>query len=277
MKKLLSLLILLTHVICCSPIQLTQEQINQYHDDGYLLIENALDLEEVARLKKTVDGVVDGYEAEEYATQFAHNAHGAEYYNIRNALEYTSDLDYVMDHPRIFDSITTLMGNKIRLVNFNLFIRHPVEKTAMNNKLGLFHVDLGATYDKTREHYPMQINVQIFLTDLLGENEGNLLVIPGTHHPKPGVKLHGYAQLPECNSYLEKGELPPGTVQIKAKAGDVLIHALELWHAVGPNFSKNTRKSIGLRYGQKELKEFQLKVPSDVKKRLNHRRRALVS
>ncbi len=280
MKIKFSLILLLTTMICAQsePIRLSKQQIEQYHRDGYLLIKGALRASEVAQIKQTVDDVINAYVTREYSAQFAQHAHGKDYFNIRNTLEYTDKLDYLIDYPNLINMVTTLMGTDIRLVNFNLFVRGPCsQQNALNNKLAMFHVDVGASYKKIANKFPMQINLQVFLTDMTDDYQGNFMAIPGTHLPQPGFKLNGYAQLPECNGYLEKGQLPPGTIQIKAQAGDILLHSTELWHAVAPNYSKNIRKSIGIRYGQKQLKEYHLPVTPHILQRMTARQRSLLN
>ncbi len=273
MKKIIGLVICMTHFAFGSPCHLTKEQAQQLQQKGYVVLEGILDKEEVELVRTIVDGIVAAYQIKEWDNAFAKGSHGKDYYNIRTALDYTSGLDYLIDHPKLYDVITSLMGHNIHITTFNLFVRKPCTQST-DNKLGLFHVDVGATSKKTAANFPMQINVQFFLTDLPDENAGNFMVVPGTHF---NHLSDGYHQIAECNKYLEKDLLPPGTVQIKAKAGDVLIHFLEVWHAVAPNYSNNTRKSIGLRYGQKSVRNENFKINPDILGRMTTRQRGLLS
>ena len=70
--------------------------------------------------------------------------------------------------------------------------------------------------------------------------------------------------------------MPPNVIQLKVKSGDAVIHSLNLWHAVSPNLSDNTRISVSLRYGQLWFRTFYNYLNEDVLKRLSARQRRLL-
>lgn len=256
-------------------LPLTEEQLKNWNRDGYLIVENILTKEELQRLLSEVDNVVAQQDDNDRRKNTEKN-HGKEYFNIHNPFEYTDALDYLLDHPKTFDIVTFLMGPYIQAMSCHVFVRHPSHANSTN--IGKFHTDSGPSLQRILPapgNLPLQLKVQFFLTDILDDNLSNFIAIPGSHL-KRVTYHHPYCLIPECNQYLEKGELPPGAKQLKVKAGDILIHTLTLWHAVAPNLSQNTRRSISIRYGQMWFKDYYSNITETVRSRMTQRQRRLL-
>lgn len=258
------------------PPPLSKEQLSSWHQNGYLILENMLSQHEIDKLLRAVDTIILLHEKTQSDVKSTKKAHGKEYYNIHNPFDYTSTLDYLLDHPKTFDIITFLMGPYIQAMSCHIFVRHPSKANSTN--IGKFHTDSGPALQRilpTPTNLPLQLKFQYFLTDVQTDNASNFIAIPGSHL-KPVNYHHPHCLIPECNKYVEKGLLPPDAIQLKLKAGDVLVHALTLWHAVAPNNTKNTRRSISLRYGQTFFKDYHFKISETVLGRMTPRQRRLL-
>ncbi|WP_253305919.1 phytanoyl-CoA dioxygenase family protein [unidentified bacterial endosymbiont] len=255
-------------------LPLGSQQLERWHRDGFLILENVLSPQEIVDLLGEVGTVIS-----QHNNVSSHNTsqfHGKKYYNIHNPFDYTEGLDYLLDHPKTFNVVTYLMGPYIRAMSCHLFVRHPCRDGSTN--LQKFHTDSGPALQRilpTRENLPLQLKFQFFLTNVKEDNASNFIAIPGSHLRR--VEEHNpYCLISEANQYLEKGQLPPGAVQLKLKAGDVLIHALTLWHAVAPNHSNQSRLSISIRYGQMWFRDYYFAAAPHIMARMTPRQRRLL-
>lgn len=232
---------------------------DDYKRDGCLLIPAALAADEVARVTADVDELVDRLRGEpDFATRHMESAHSV---RVRHAVGQEPRLLRLVDHPAILGHVVRALGPYVALVGSEVFVRS--ESTAT---MAPFHTDGGPAMQFVRldhAHRALQLKVQIFLTDLPGPDHGNLIVIPGSHGRVPNSReldVDDY-WLHEANEYVDRGEMPPGAVQVRAAAGDALLFPYSLWHAVAPNTGGRTRKSVILRYGHLWHRPFDYLVP----------------
>lgn len=256
-------------------MNLDKQQLAFWHNNGYLLLKKVLNPEQVAKLRIAVDDVVQVHEGQDGQSNTS-GYHGKEYYNIHNPLDYTTELDYLLDYQDTFDIVLQLMGPYIKVMGCHVFVRHPSD--AKHSNIGKFHTDSGPSLQQQipdPENPALQLKFQYFLTDIQQDNASNFIAIPGSHRVR--VKDQNiFCLLPECNQYLEQGRLPPDAIQLKVEAGDVLIHALTLWHAVAPNFSQQSRKSISIRYGQMWFQSYHFGLDEQRMQRLSKRQQRLL-
>ena len=255
---------------------LTQEQSRFLQENGYLIIEDVLVKKEIHTLLQTANTIIKNHEKDKVDDKNTRKNHGVDYYNIHNPLEYSEVFDFLIDHFISFDIIRYLMGPYIQLNGCHIFVRRPTSNNLGN--IGKFHTDSGPALQRILPlpgNLPLQLKVQFFLTDVLTENQSNFWAVPGSHLRQVGYH-HPFCFIPQYNAYLERGDLPPDAIQVKLKAGDILFHHLNLWHAVAPNFSNQTRISISLRYAQMWFKEYYSYYSSAIIDRMTPRRRRLL-
>jgi len=143
-----------------------------------------------------------------------------------------------------------------------------------------FHTDGGLSLRQvivTDESIVLQVKVQYFLTDVSASDSGNFLYLPGSHR-RPADEVTAQCFIPEVNRILDSGKLPEGTVEVHAAAGDVIVFPHSIWHAVGPNTSGYSRKSIIFRYGQLWCRPVDYdRVPDAALARMTDRQRRLLA
>ena len=256
---------------------LSSHQVDTLFQQGYLVLKNIFDASSVRTLRSVADGVIQSSMQDRTANS-SQSYHNATYYNIHDTLRHTTRLDFLMDSEAFFPAITQLMGPFIQMMGMHVFVRHPVTDRAQRNNIMRFHTDSGPAIQRifpSRDSLPLQLKIQIFLTDVAQPYAGNFTVIPGSHLKKVD-NYSPYCLVDSCNDALEQGDMPPGAKQLLIQSGDAVIHMLNLWHAVSENHSSHTRKSISLRYGQLWFRQYYSYLTDDIISRLSPRQRRLV-
>lgn len=257
-------------------LSLRQQEISFFHNNGYLILKGLFHQSEITRMHGAAQKILQNVESKT-SDKTSKNYHDRNYYNIHDVLKHTDDFDHLIDSNRFFDVITHLMGPFIQMMSLHLFVRHSNCDSKKSNIMR-FHTDSGPALQHI---YPdlrslsLQLKIQVFLTNVEEENHGNFICIPGSHLRK--VKNYSkYCLIDECNQYVDSDRMPPDSLQLKVKAGDAIIHSLNLWHTVSPNLSGNTRLSVSLRYGQLWFRTFYHYLDESVMKRLSPRQRRLL-
>ena len=229
---------------------LTDDERSTFMRDGYLIIRNVLSAEEVDHLRRRAERLAKMGEVTNAVLR--EELYHRNSYKLTNVFNMTRDFDFLLDHPRVFGKLVSLIGWHIQLMGCELFIRGPSETQLITG----FHTDLGQAQQQilpTPENLMLQVKAQFFLTDLSAPDSGNFLLIPGSHVWRVAD------QNPDCligpvNDSVREGKNEFGYQQVLVQPGDVLIFPWSLWHAVGPNTSGRTRVSVTLRYGQLALR-----------------------
>lgn len=214
---------------------------------GYIHLKEVLTQNEISKTLRAIDSLIFEHIQHNPELKDEKNAFGKGAFRIYEALEKLDEIDFLIDHPKVFDLLRALIGDYIQLMGSEIFIRNPHNSVAER-----FHTDAGPAIQKFiyQDQMPLlQLKIQFFLTDTLTENSGNFMCIPGTHRVlvkkyEPGCFIE------ECNESLDQGVYPPHTHQFLAKAGDAIIFPWCLWHGATHNESSQTRRSVCFRYGQ---------------------------
>lgn len=204
-------------------------QIQQFHNDGYCLIENGLSSSLLSRWRNLAQ------QLEEHAVTSHINGqqlHGAAVVQdkvgprlMRYDDIFAIDAELVLETlatPVMLDMTKTLCGEGSVPVQMDILYKqqhpHPVIK---------WHQ--GAQHSRD---YPY-LNVGIYLDDA-PRGDGCLRYVPGTQH-----KLYDIESLSK-----EHGWEIPGVVEQPAKAGDILIQDMMILHGSQPKRSDGVRRTI---------------------------------
>ncbi|MCB0111150.1 MAG: phytanoyl-CoA dioxygenase family protein, partial [Caldilineaceae bacterium] len=98
---------------------LTQTQIDFYHEQGYLGVENVLSPDEVAELRQvTEDFVEQSRQVTDHTAVFdlepGHTAENPRLRRLKNPIEQHAVYDRTMRHPKILNIVSQLIGQGIR-------------------------------------------------------------------------------------------------------------------------------------------------------------------
>jgi ectoine hydroxylase-related dioxygenase (phytanoyl-CoA dioxygenase family) len=214
---------------------LSQAQIDFYHLNGYLMLEDAIPAQELALLQQVTADFIDQSRNctennELYDLEEGHCAQSARLTRIKQPHA---------QHAAYWDSLTTnrmtgilksLLGQDVRLHNSKLNTKAPGGGAAVE-----WHQDW-AFYPHTNDNL---LAIAIMLNDVDLEN-GPLMVVPGSH--KGGVLDHsasgvfGGAIDPEDPAFDINLAVP-----LTGRAGSMTIHHVRTLHGSAPNLSDQAR------------------------------------
>lgn len=222
---------------------LTERQIAQYRDDGYLLVEDVLEPATLARLKAVTDELVAGAAGLEDHTKVfdLEPSHRPDAPRVRRIKSPQFAHPFYWDlasHPRIMAALEPLVGANIRL--------RPGGKLNMKSSAyGApveWHQDW-AFYPHTNQDV---LAVGILLDDMDSTN-GPLLVLPGSHKG-PIYDHHSQGAFCGAIDVREAGLDVANAREVHGRAGSISIHHVRLVHGSALNTSSRQRRLLLYEY-----------------------------
>ena len=220
---------------------LTQEQVDFYQTNGYIVIENVISAEDIVELRKITDDFVKkSSEVTEHTDIFdlepGHTPEAPQLRRLKNPVALHPIYDRMLRHDHILDNVAQLIGPNIRYDTSKLNMKSagfgsPVE----------WHQDFAFATPVTNDD---MLSVGLALDDMTQDN-GCLLFVPGSHkgpiydHFQNDVFVGGITD-PEFR--------PDNAVPIEVKAGGITIHHTCTLHASAPNLSGKSRRLLLLQY-----------------------------
>ncbi len=211
---------------------LTQEQLNEFNENGYFILESAFRTEEIDALTAKIDEIVDGH------NRRIGESGQAEGISRANEITFTPTL--VRKDPMFqqfcaqdyfVEMMTDLLGPDVAL-----FWDQAVYKRPETHKDFPWHQDNGYGLVLS-EHY---VTCWIALEDATVEN-GCIWVMPKTH--KDGIVEHQRTPLGwQCYFGDDPG------VPVPLKKGGMAVFSSLLFHRSGPNVSDSVRKAYIVQY-----------------------------
>lgn len=202
------------------------EDVEQFQEQGYLVVKNALPKEKVDYLLEVID---------EIREDLKRSNHRKDVYglDIRPMVDKHDAFLELMEWPTTFPlAVRFLQHFNVQLTTSHLIIVPP---NPQKRNIG-WHPDGGQPPIGLYGRRALaSLKVGFFLTDLLEPNMGALMVVPGSHR-MDGPPVH-----------LEGERDPVGAVELKLRAGDAVIFGQGTWHAGAPNHSHQAR--VVLYYG----------------------------
>ncbi len=205
---------------------LTQEQIDKYHEEGFVIPDYRLPSKTLEAIKDNHDLLLKRHpEFRDYCPALL--------------VHDTAFLNYARI-PEIVEMLAQVIGEDILLWNASFFA-----KPAHNGSKTPWHQD--------GEYWPMRplatCSVWIAVDDSTTEN-GCLKVIPGSHRAK---KLYKHDKNPSSGlalaMELQKSEFDESqAVELVLEGGQISLHDVYLMHGSEPNTSDKHRRGMTLRY-----------------------------
>ena len=214
----------------CKP---TAEQIETFERDGYLVVDDVLPAEKVTELL----GVV-----ERLAMRLQDSPHRKDVFGLDVRPLVTEDDAFLqlMEWPETFPLAVRFLGHwNLQLTTSHLIMVPPNPEQRNTG----WHDDGGKPFFHVNGIKPfMNLKVGFFLRDLLEDNMGSLMVVPGSH------------RTPGRPAWDDGACDPRGAVELKLKAGSAVIFQQGVWHAGAPNLSQQTRVVLYFGYGTRLLR-----------------------
>lgn len=213
----------------CLDHVLSEDEAATFDRDGYLIVEDALDADQVAHLSAVVDRLVESDEITHAITRREGRVNALDMAGLDPAL-----LDLV-DHPRTLPKVWGILGWNIHLYHSHFIVGAPGERSTESNGETLrWHQDSGrVNLDIETDPRPrISLKVAFIVSDASEPGRGNMWILPGSH-------LRNEIDLPASGIGQPNGAMP-----IVGPAGTAVLFDRRLWHAGSPNYSSFTRKAL---------------------------------
>ena len=245
---------------------MTDAQRDHFDQQGYLIVEDALDSRMVGCLLEAADRV-DARERKHRA--IAPNEIMAKF---RTIVEEDIFLE-LLDWPRTFPLVWDILGWNIQHYISHLIYYPPEPKQAEAHKAGGWHQDGGRPVpEMERPHPRLSLKVAFWLTDTDQPDRGGIRIVPGSHKrdTPPDREPKGGPNSPTGAGF-------EAMVQVRVKAGTAVLFDRRLWHSRGLNTSDVTRKVLFLGYSYRWLRGLDYNVmPEEVLEKCGPVRRQLL-
>jgi len=217
-------------------LQLTAEQVQSYHRDGYLIVRNFLSKEEVNKLY----GIATG---DDTLQKHAFDLNDQSGKKTKLTLWYTPGNDaygLLSKSKRMVDNANLLLDGTAPVCHFHSKL---MQKEPKVGGAWEWHQDYGYWYKNEFLLPDQMISIMVAITDANRQN-GCLQVIQGTH--KMGRIEHGFAgeQVGASQHYVDLALKTMPLVYVEINAGDALFFHPNLLHRSEANLSDKPRWSL---------------------------------
>jgi ectoine hydroxylase len=230
-------------------MNLSQQQVERYHEDGFLLIEEALDQAEVTRLCQALDRDCRA-PGPHLITEDGREDVRVVYASHRRQPEFAG----LIRDLRLLGPARQLLDDKLYIYQFKINV-----KSAFGGERYSWHQDYLAWRLADNLQAPLQINVAVFLDDV-DEFNGPVIFLPGSHHS--GLVHDSRKAQSRSSQHVDPDDisLTPGQLRAlvaergmtspKGPAGSVVFFSPEIIHGSAPNMSPFPRRLLITTYNQ---------------------------
>jgi ectoine hydroxylase len=229
-------------------MSLTHHQIDQYHRDGFILLEGRFAARELAVIRAAMPAVL-GQRNERTILEDSGRAVRSVYGIHRHDAPFT----LLGRHPRLVAAARSLLAGDVYIYQSKLNVKSP-----FHGEMWDWHQDYTFWREQDRMPAPRVLTAAVFLDDVRDTN-GPLMVIPGSHHEgvlacfapeidaaagAPSWQAHVSSRLEYTIDRAVLGRLAEtrGLQAIKGRAGSVLLFDGRIAHASPPNLSPFPRE-----------------------------------
>jgi ectoine hydroxylase len=206
-----------------------------FETQGYLVLENFLAADHVARLLAALDPVVarrrEQVRTGEKQTGFTHTD-GTGSTRIFYILDDHPLFLELLDWPAMLPYVTGLLNARPHHCASDAIVSRAADFPQYKLTWHIDGHDDG--FRNLGRPIPLlQLKLGYYLSDMTAPGNGNLTVVPGSHQA-------GGEPDPEA---VRRGDLLPGAVQVCAPAGSAILFHNALWHTAGP-FAPDGRRTM---------------------------------
>ena len=216
---------------------LTDTEKQQFEEDGFFAVENAIPQDMVARLVTAFDRVGAAHLGTKTLAADAK-------FNLLDFVGRDEAFIELLDWHTTFPKVWGILGWNIKLYHSHMIHSPPLpsEESDTPKRLG-WHQDSGRLNIELEGNPRPRVSLKVayFLTDTSVPGRGNFSVVPGSQ------KWNSVEMPPE------KTADPEGAIPVFAKPGDAVFFDRRLWHAAGRNTSDITRKVLFYGYSYRWL------------------------
>jgi ectoine hydroxylase-related dioxygenase (phytanoyl-CoA dioxygenase family) len=218
---------------------ISSKQVDFYHDQGYVLVEDVIDKETLKAIHRVIAQVIEGAKGKTkhddvYDLEPTHTPDSPRVRRIKKPHLVHPIFDQVVKSEAMLSILTALLGKNVRLHGSKLNMKSPRYGSPVE-----WHQDW-AFYPHTNDDI---LAIGVMLDDMSMEN-GPLLVLPGTHRVDKVWDHH-------ADGYF-CGAMDPATcgldfskaVAVTGPAGSCSFHHVRLVHGSAQNTSERPRNLL---------------------------------
>ena len=264
---------------------MTPEQRYFFDLTGYLHLQQVLSSEELGRAQQAAQRYIDTPN-EQLAPGFEFIAEREHFNWYVHAFAFDKALEALAFHPQTWPIIRELTSGKPRLGGGNMMVDGPGRPFHPLHSGRDIVRRRGST--DTRHYFVLDGKIHcndlvffFYLTDV-HPGDGGLIVVPGSHkesflRPQDLFYPGSYIEGEGYNDDYASAEVPPGVVNIAAKAGDVVVISELLTHGALTWQPKDRERCfLTLRYSQQHMVR-ENPLPEGVLTKLSPETRELVA
>ena len=221
---------------------LSQEQIARYHQDGYLLVDDVLDADTVSALRRvSYDFVQRSGQVSKsddiYDIGVGHTPETPRLRRLKNPQTLHPVYEQVVRDPAIVDIVADLVGPAVRFDHSKLNFK-PHDASGVIE----WHQDW-AFYPYTNDD---MLAVGVLIDDVT-ENNGPMMVIPGSHKG-PIFDHHDNGLFVGALDSSDDEFDASNAVTLTGKAGSITVHHVRTIHGSKENLTSNDRPFLIISY-----------------------------
>ena len=215
----------------------TDEQLQTFNHEGYLIVEDALSPEMVDKMTMAIDRI----DVEERQKQ------GLGPHDLMKKFRTIAADDLfleLLDNPKVFPLLWDILGWNIQLYISHLIVYPPEGPDVPRTRKGAgWHQDGGRpVQEMERPHPRLSLKVSYWFSDVRGPDRGAMRIVPGSH------------KLDERPPQSDPEDDPDGAIELQIEPGTAVLFDRRLWHSRGWNFSDVTRKVLFIGYSYRWLR-----------------------
>jgi len=210
--------------------QLTDFQLNQYHEQGYVLVEDVFPVAELAAIDVELDAYMQSHPVEPHSD----NPRG---WLLRLGLCVESAQAFCED-PRILSLIDRIVHPGIAIYSAKL-----VSKEPLCDDICHWHQDDAYYTQQSQSEHRMSVWIPLQDTTI---EQGALQVIPASH--KRGLQPASVRETGTCTLAMDVDVDVENRIHVPVKAGDMLLFSSLLWHASDGNATSRRRRALIVSY-----------------------------
>ncbi len=239
---------------------LLDDQVDAYKRDGFVIIEDVLQGDELARVQTVFDkaqararidweaGRVRGKGVSENGEYYASGTwHARKYFDIYplHLLEQDDAAVEMIAHPRLFPFLSATVGADVQAATIQLRVLEPQTAADAQEEGGYVNWHRDHSNDEAWRYLgrPLNTKVIVYLTDV-GPDDGCTACVPGSHlfdHRPDHTLYKGMGGGENQATKVKDQRDMPGMVAATAKAGSAFLFNTRLWHTTLPNTGTRDR------------------------------------
>lgn len=213
---------------------LTEDEQRFFDEQGYLIIEGALDPDAVAGLISVIDRIDKRERTPEL---------GDKLLSVTNVLHEDPAILDLVDCPRVFPKVWGILGWNIYSYHSHLDVTPPANPETTTWQVA-WHQDSMRVNDEIEIHPRPRLSLKVgyYLSDVTEPGRGNTLIVPGSHIDD------------ELDCPADGLSNPSGAEPLCVKPGSAVLVDRRIWHSRSRNESALTRKVLWYGYSYRWLK-----------------------